>query len=361
MKNINILHFRPLDSGNTIPNPQMTRQTRSNKAFLLTVNEASLEYYQDIIEYLTGLTQFQYLLCTEHIGSANKHYHIYVQYNQSKYLSYSRLFGAHVETCFGSAQQNVDYCWARDKKHQEEGVTAELIDEIGEVKLKGGSWNVKTLKELDSPDELPAVYYNIYQKINNKEKSDKAFYDMLDSIENDSLRPIEVIYFMGQPGTGKTYNAYKYALRHFQKDEITKVTIQNNFFEFVGSCKDKCLVVEEFRPSQLHPSSLLQFIDKYGYSCPIKGGYKYVKPEMIIICSIIHPQRLYREDKIELNDQFTRRISKLFEVHNNHSYTQIFLNQVHIGGYPVGYRTDFNQLEEYEVTDDWDDTTVVIN
>ena len=93
----------------------------------------------------------------------------------------------------------------------------------------------------------------------------------------------------------------------------------------------------------------------------IKGGYKYVKPEMIIICSIIHPSRLYREEKDELNEQFTRRITHLFEVQSNHSYTEIFLNTISIGGYPIGYRTDFNQLEEYEVTDHWDGTSVVIH
>lgn len=300
---------------------------RNNKGrnFILTLNEATLEYYQDVLNYLTGLSGFIYLLCTEHIGSSRKHYHIYVQYENTKKLTVSRLHGAHFDPCFGSAQQNINYCWAKDAKHVREGVTAILIDEIGEPKLKGGSWSVKVLKEMDSPDELPATYYNIFQKINNKRKSDEAFYEMLDMVERDSLRPIEVVYFIGKPGCGKTYNAYKYALSKFDKTEITKVTIQNNFFEFVGSDKDKCLVIEEFRPSQLHPSSLLQFTDKYGYSCPIKGGYKYVKPEMIIISSIIHPARLYREEKEELNEQFTRRITHLFEVTSNHSYFEVNL------------------------------------
>lgn len=303
----------------------MTRINNKGRNFILTINEASLEFYADIINYLTGLSGFIYLLCTEHIGSSNKHRHVFVQYENTKKLTLSRLHGAHCEPCYGSAQQNINYCWARDSKHLDEGVTAILIDEIGEPKLKGGNWSVKVLKEMDNPDELPATYYNIFQKINNKRKSDEAFYDMLDMVERDSLRPINVVYFIGKPGSGKTYNAYKYALARFSKDEITKVTINNNFFEFVGSNKDKCLVIEEFRPSQLHPSSLLQFTDKYGYSCPIKGGYKYVKPEMIIICSIIHPSRLYKEDKDELNEQFTRRITHLYEVTSNHSYFEVNL------------------------------------
>ena len=327
----------------------------------MTINPAALEFYEDIREYLINLKHFNYYLCCEHIGQSQKHYHVYVQYLQPKRLSIRNLKGAHVEVCYGSAQQNIDYVNAEDDSHKEKGVTSILIDEMGKPKYKGGNWSVAALKNLNNPDELPAVYYNIYQKINNKKKSDDAFYKMLDSIEEDRLRPIQVIYFIGKPGSGKTYNAYKYALRMFNKEDITKVTIEKNFFEFVGSCNDKCLVVEEFRPSQLHPCSLLQFTDKYGYSCPIKGGYKYVKPEMIIICSILHPSKLYREDKDELNEQFTRRITHLYEVQSNHSYTEIFLDQICIGGYPIGYRTEFNQLEEYEVTDDWDGTRTVIN
>jgi len=34
---------------------------------------------------------------------------------------------------------------------------------------------------------------------------------------------------------------------------------------------------------------------------------------------------------------------------------------VHIGGYPIGYRTELNQLEEYEVTNNWDGTRTIIN
>lgn len=333
----------------------------TGKNFCLTINPLSIEFYQDIEDYFTSRSGFQYLICAEHDGPSHVHRHMYVQFNKTTYITSRRLFGAHIDPCYGSAQQNIAYVMAEDNKHKTQGVKAIKINEIGSPLYKGGNWSVRAIKEAESPDELPGVLYNTYQKIKNKQKSDDEFFRMLEEIENDSLRPIKVIYFIGRPGHGKTYNAYKYALRHYKKEEITKVTINNNFFEFVGSHEDKCLVVEEFRPSQLHPSSLLQFTDKYGYSCPIKGGHKYVKPECIIICSIIHPSRLYREEKEELNEQFTRRITHLYEVNNDHSYSEIFFNRVHIGGLPVGYRTSFNHLDGYEVTDDWDDTTVVIN
>lgn len=79
--------------------------SKSASSFILTLNQLSLEYYQDIYNYLIGLSQFQYILVTEHLGQENKHYHIYVQYKRSKRLSMSHLHGAHLEKSFGSAQK----------------------------------------------------------------------------------------------------------------------------------------------------------------------------------------------------------------------------------------------------------------
>ena len=49
----------------------------------------------------------KYYLCCEHIGQENKHYHIYVQYDNPKKLAFKKLHGCHVEKSYGSAQQNM--------------------------------------------------------------------------------------------------------------------------------------------------------------------------------------------------------------------------------------------------------------
>lgn len=159
--------------------------------------------------------------------------------------------------------------------------------------------------------------YNTWKKVKQEHDAENSFREMLRSIKNNTLKSIEVIYIIGEPGEGKTYNGYVYALNKYNEDDITKVSIENNFFEFTGKSIAKCLVVEEFRQSQLHPSKLLQFTDKYGYKCSIKGGFAYTKPETIIISSIIHPAELYSEQHQELNKQFTRRITKLFRAVNH--------------------------------------------
>jgi hypothetical protein len=162
-----------------------------------------VQWYEDIKQYLLSLKNFQYLLVTEHIGQDNKHYHAYVQYSKPAYLSYRKLHGAHVDKCFGSAQQNIRYLKCEDDKHKISWNYLWIIDEEGDPLLKGGNYTVGYLESLEDPYELPAIHYNIYNKIQNK-KSDEAFYNMLDSIQEDALRPIEVIYFIGKPGSGKT-------------------------------------------------------------------------------------------------------------------------------------------------------------
>eukprot|EP00833_Pecoramyces_ruminatium_P013866 jgi/Orpsp1_1/1187898/evm.model.d7180000061014.1 len=102
--------------------------SRSGRNFILTLNASVLEFYADIKEYLLSLSQFQYFLCCEHIGDPvmNNHYHIYVQYNNTKKLTLSRLYSAHIDVCYGSAQANIAYVRAEDEKHRAAGITAEL-------------------------------------------------------------------------------------------------------------------------------------------------------------------------------------------------------------------------------------------
>jgi hypothetical protein len=71
--------------------------SNTNKNFLLTLNEAVLEYYADIEEYVLSRPGFQYMLCCEHLGQDNKHYHMFVQYNKTTDLSYRELHGAHLD------------------------------------------------------------------------------------------------------------------------------------------------------------------------------------------------------------------------------------------------------------------------
>lgn len=303
------LEMATIGAGNTKAAPK-------KKAFLLTVNEKSLAHYEEIRKYITGLKSNTYFLCCEHIGQENKHYHIYCQFSNAIKLSVKKLFGSHVEVCFGSAQQNINYVKAEDDKHKKLNITSELIDEIGEPRLKGGFHTVKDIKDMNEEElnDLPIMYYNVADKIKSKQREEDIFMDMLTEIENDNLKGPEVYYITGPSGKGKTYGAYKLALSKYNKKDIGKMLINNNFFKITND-KAKCFVIEEFRPSQLHASDFLQLIDKYGFNCNIKGGFITIRPQCFIICSIIPPKKIYKE---EINEQFIRRLTEIYEIDENH-------------------------------------------
>ena len=334
--------------------------TTSNSNFILTVNEASLEFYEDIRRYLTGLTQFQYYLCTEHVGNENKHYHIFVQYNQSKYLSYSRLHGAHVEECYGSAQQNIDYLWARDEKHKDENVTAVLIDEEGEVKLKGGNWSVGVLKNMDNPDELPAVLYNTYTKI-RAERSKRL---TLGSWRKN----VQVYYIQGPSAIGKSEKAEELIKKYYQDKGIEEenemyfdeVKYINGFYTGVNlEYPTEVAIFDDFRAGNMKPEEFINLIDYRIHNMNVKGTEAKNNYKLIIFTSVQRLASIYKNvEDYERREQWERRIKVI------NMYPP---ERVHVGGYPVGYRTEFNELENYnpleevEVTDNWDGTTTVLN
>lgn len=289
------------------------------------------------------LAGFQYLLCTEHIGSSNKHYHLYVQYDQAKYISVRKIFYAHIEKCYGSAQQNIDYCWARDEKHENEGVTAELVEEVGAPRKKGGDYSVARLKDLDNPDELPCTMYNSWKKIKKDNTVVRA---------KDFRKNVKVYWIQGPSGIGKTNLAIDIATQYEEEHGCgTDFVKFVNGFYLGTTATARVAIYDDFRDNHMSASEFINFIDYNKHWMNIKGDSVLNNYNLIIITSVQKLNRIFRNVDDEPRTQWERRI----EVINKYPP-----ERVNIGGLPVGYRTDFNQLEEYEVTDDWDNTRVVI-
>lgn len=284
------------------------------RLFALTLEQAAYHNWEQIHRYMCSRMKPVYALVCEHDGPNYKHIHCLYQYKNDKKISGDRLFGAHVEEKVWSPQKYQAYCKGLDEKHVELGVKSKTLIEEGELKRAGGARTIGDVKKMsrDEIDELPVQLNNIAEKIINQESSKQGFFEMLREIKEDKLRKINIVYAHGKPRVGKTYGAYKYALARYEVEEIGRVSITNGFFKF-DNPDAKCFVIEEFRPSQLPANSWLQFTDKQGYNCPIKGGYQYCRPETIIVCSIIKPQDLYKEDHTELNEQFRERITEYYE------------------------------------------------
>ena len=281
--------------GNTKPGA-----TFRARAFQFTLNE--VEKYEALKNDLLALKTCDYLLSCEEIAptTGHKHIHIYAHFDKPYKISKKIMkHKAHIEVCKGSPKQNINYI-------MKEG---HILDEIGERPTQG----IKSVKELREAniDDIDPHLYNIKCKIDEKTNEEEQFMNMLEEIEKDDLKGPEIIYICGDSGKGKTYKAYKIALSKFEKKDIGKLTIENNFIQITND-KAKCYIIEEFRPSQIKAASFLQLTDKYGYTCNIKGSFKSIRPKCIIIASIIKPEDLYKNE--EINKQFTRRITQIINL-----------------------------------------------
>lgn len=325
-----------------------TRQFCSNMPtiFHLIINPKALEYYQDILQYVQSLKNFQYLLVVEHLGQEEKHYHMLLQLSKSlPKLSTKKTHGAHIQPkLYGSTQAMIDYLWCRDEKHKEEGVTAVLIDEIGEYKKQGG-YSVKALKEVSDEDELTDYrMYNIWKKLKHNKKRKVSEY----------RKSVKVYWIQGPSGIGKTNKAMDIAEEFEERNDwfTDFVKFENGFYLGVSD-GSKIAIYDDFRDSHMKPSEFINFIDYNRHWLNVKGGSLLNEYNLIIITSVQRLDRIYRRmADDEPKKQWERRI----EVIDMYPPEQVCL-----GGLPLGYRTDFNQLEEVEVTDDWDSTRVVIN
>lgn len=305
-------------SGTTSTGSDNTKIGTSRRMFLLTVNDKSIPFYDDIIDYLTNLKSFNYLLAVEHIGQENKHYHIAVQFTNVIKLSIKKLHGTHIDPMrFGSIQKIIAYCKCEDDKHKKLGITFKQLDEIGTPRLNGG---IRTVQDAlnASEDELKEMdmrFYRVAKEIRRDNQEKEGFFNMLKEIKKNELSAPEIIYVNGQPGEGKTYGAYVEALKIEEDiEKIGRINCDNNFCHFTNENADTW-IIQEFRPSQLSASNFLELTDKYGFAAPIKGGHFYIRPKRIYICSVLDPRTIYRE---EVNKQFLRRITKYYVAKDKH-------------------------------------------
>lgn len=269
------------------------------RAYQLTLNQP--EKLGELLENMKSYKSLDYYMVSHlEVGEEkqHEHYHIYVHFKNMIKLNIKKCCGAHVEYVKGTYNDNLKYFTKQ----------GELTEEWGE-KPHQGLKTVKELKEMNI-EEVPPQYYRIKKEIDAEKNDENNFFEMLDEIEKDELKAPKIIYITGGTGKGKTYKAYKIALQNYEKKDIGKLTLKNDFFDVINK-NAKCFVIEEFRPSQIKASDFLQLTDKYGYRANIKGGFVSLRPEMIIICSIIEPEKIYKE---EINQQFIRRITEIINL-----------------------------------------------
>ena len=269
-----------------------TKQTQVPKArhWQLTLNE--VDKYETLRDYLTGLKTNTYLISCQETAptTGHQHIHIYVQFANAIRLSIKKCCNAHIEACRGTPQDNVNYI-------KKDGT---ILDEMGEFRSWGGM--PKTITELKAmnKDEVPPMYYNVYQK---------AIHEDDESIDIDELsKKIAVFYYWGPSGAGKTTRAKQHA-KDLGYTKIHMIKYEGSFWSGLGHGHG-CALYDDFRDSHMKPSEFINLIDYNMHSMNIKGGSVQNRFDTIIITSVQNPKDLYAGmwDK-EPRKQWLRRMT----------------------------------------------------
>jgi hypothetical protein len=303
-------------------------QSKSAKSFLITIN--NVPTYEKVHNYLLGLKTLNYYIATREIAPTTNHVHIhiYCQFTNSVRLSLRKLMGAHIDKCYGSPQQNLDYIY-KVKEPEKKG---EIFDEWGEIRLKGGS-TIKDVEEMNKEERknLPIQYYKIVKAIELEEKNDLGLDDL-------DRKKINVLYISGESGYGKTGIAKRLIRRYLEANGQTKwnsIKREGEFWHGVSE-NAKVALYDDFRDSHMKPSEFINLVDYNSHTMNVKGGSVLNKYEFIIITSVQDLMSIYydycQNNSDEPSKQWMRRVKtvKLTEEIKPEEYDHFINNKINI-------------------------------
>jgi len=210
-------------------------------------------------------------------------------------------WGPHLEIAKGDWKQNEVYCskendYTKYGEPMKQGLSGKLKDVI--VELKAGKTNLESIM-----DDDPAFYHQYKhtlkdaQAMRSRARTEKP----------------TVHWYFGSAGTGKTRLAYELAMKTYSYDEIFWYTSNDNEF-WDGYIGQRCVILDDFRASQMKYAELLKKLDRYPNKCKIKGRSPVeFRADMVIITSCHSPYDVYKGQISHGDgiDQLIRRIDKL--------------------------------------------------
>lgn len=259
--------------------------------YQLTIN--NIEKYEEIKEYLLGFEPNYYISCIEENKRGSLHMHIYVQYTKCIRISTKKTYGAHIEVCRGTPQQNKDYIDKIKRAYN----TNNIIDEMGAIRLGGIKSNLAiSLME----KELGEVEINEF-KTWKEVKTIKSF------TKKEIYKPqVKVIYIYGESGVGKSRAVFDML---GDDEKFDRVKYANGFWIGVNQMIPvKTCWYDDFRDSQMPAVEFINFTDYYINQMNIKYCPSWVNQyEKIYITSIQSPYEIYKNLPDEARNQWLRR------------------------------------------------------
>ena len=289
----------------TINNPdKYGMDHESIKAILLTIK--NLAYW---------------CMCDEIGEEGTYHTHIFI-YRKSfmRFDMIKKKFpAAHIEYCYGTAQDNRDYIRKEGKHKDTDKAETNLIntfEEYGECPVE----------EQGKRNDLIQLYGMIKDGLSNYEilESNPEYMLQIDKIERcrqtvreeefkNKFRDMEVEYWYGETGQGKT----RTVMEKYGYENVYRVT--NYKYPFDGYRGQDVIIFEEFHDS-LKIQEMLTYLDGYPLDLPCRYNNKVACYTKVYILSNVAFDEQYRDifrEYPETFRAFRRRISCIKEFGEN--------------------------------------------
>ena len=290
-----------------------TKKDTQSRKWLLTINNPqNHQMTHDIINSIMQqkFKSVTYYCMADEIGEKGTyHTHLFI-YSRSgiRFSTVKKNFPpADIQSCSGSAKENKDYVtksgkWEKDKKH--ETCVDGTFEEYGEFPVERKGTNYK-MEDLYSMIKDGYTNYQIMEVMPESmlslDKIEVARQTILQEHFKDIWRTLQVSYFYGDTGTGKTRSV-------MEKYGFSKVFRVTDYFHPFDNYKGQDVIVfEEFR-SSIRLSDMLNYLDGYPLELPCRYANKYACYTKVFIISNIPLPDQYKDDRYENTQAFFRRI-----------------------------------------------------
>jgi len=155
-----------------------------------------------------------------------------------------------------------------------------------------------------------------------------------------------VLLLVGRPGCGKTKNCYDEYHDLWEPPINMSKNVSNWFVGYVGQ---KEVLLDEFE-GHLPLNSLLKLLDRYVRQVPIKGGFTWFNPDVIMLTANAHPSSWYDfSDRKDKEAALRRRITRVMSWNKAKKDWDFFDNTLGPGEIATKQMKKFWPMENYDV------------
>lgn len=268
------------------------------RAYCFTINNYTDKLFDAITHNLSS--ESEYFIVGKEVGEqGTPHLQGYTYFKNARTLnSVNKMLckKAHIEPARGNAQQNFEYC-SKSGNYFEEGTMPKQgrridLEEISNM-IKGG----KPINEIcEEKTETFIRYYRGIERAIELHQKDR----------NPNEEPT-VYWFYGKSGIGKTSGAIKLSPDSYY--------IKKNNKWWNGYNQQRLIIIDEFVKSKWDFEDLLQVLDRYPYSGETKGGYVKINSPLIVLTSILPPERIFNQIEYK---QIHRRVKNICDMEQWH-------------------------------------------